>query len=214
MIFAIKERSVFLSTQCIVGYCFKYTRSTYDWFCGAGSRRLYEKWKRAFWFVLHSHYSSKIVHCTFYFCITICTKLLLTIYCFLAKIIFSLLENINIEIWKKYYTKTIQSAVAVIRLHIFYRLHIVSYNERICKHVENENAPVTMVTSVPWERERDITEISPLWELLPFNLSWSPIGSRQSNDWPIVAKHANTTSSSQYKCDARDNYIRIGYWTP
>ncbi len=37
-----------------------------------------------------------------------------------------------------------------------------------------------MVTSVPWERERDITEISPLWELLPFNLSWSPIGSRQS----------------------------------
>ncbi len=24
-----------------------------------------------------------------------------------------------------------------------------------------------MVTSVPWERERDITEISPLWELLP-----------------------------------------------
>ncbi len=33
-----------------------------------------------------------------YFCITICTKLILTIYCFLAKIIFSLLENINIEI--------------------------------------------------------------------------------------------------------------------
>ncbi len=77
-----------------------------------------------------------------------------------------------------------------------------------------QNAPVTMVTSVPWERERDITEISPLWELLPFNLSWSPIGSRQSNDWPIVAKHANMTSSRQYKCDARDNYIRIGYWTP
>ncbi len=43
-----------------------------------------------------------------------------------------------------------------------------------------EKAPVTMVTSVPWERERDITENSPLWELLPFNLSWSPIGSRQS----------------------------------
>ncbi len=34
-----------------------------------------------------------------------------------------------------------------------------------------ENAPVTMVTSVPLERERDITENSLLWELLPFNLS-------------------------------------------
>ncbi len=78
--------------------------------------------------------------------------------------------------------------------------------------VDRRTLPVTMVTSVPWERERDITEISPLWELLPFNLSWSPIGSRQSNDWPIVAKHANMTSSRQYKCDARDNYIRIGYW--
>ncbi len=65
----------------------------------------------------------------------------------------------------------------------------------------------------PIELSRDITEISPLWELLPFNLSWSPIGSRQSNDWPIVAKHANTTSSRQYKCDARDNYIRIFYFT-
>ncbi len=63
------------------------------------------------------------------------------------------------------------------------------------------------------ELSRDITEISPLWELLPFNLSWSPIGSRQSNDWPIVAKHANTASSRQYKCDARDNYIRIFYFT-
>ncbi len=34
------------------------------------------------------------------------------------------------------------------------------------------NAPVTMVTSVPWEREWDITKNSPLWELLPFNLSF------------------------------------------
>ncbi len=33
------------------------------------------------------------------------------------------------------------------------------------------------------------------------------------NDWPIVAKHANMTSSRQYKCDARDNYIRIFYFT-
>ncbi len=68
-------------------------------------------------------------------------------------------------------------------------------------------------TLFPIELSRDITEISPLWELLPFNLSWSPIGSRQSNDWPIVAKHANMTSSRQYKCDARDNYIRIFYFT-
>ncbi len=70
-----------------------------------------------------------------------------------------------------------------------------------------------MALKFPIELSRDITEISPLWELLPFNLSWSPIGSRQSNDWPIVAKHANTTSSSQYKCDARDTYIRIFYFT-
>ncbi len=71
-----------------------------------------------------------------------------------------------------------------------------------------EVAPVTMVTSVPWERERDITENSPLWELLPFNLSWSPIGSRSPDDWPIVAKHANMMSSRQYKCDARDNNVQ------
>ncbi len=58
-----------------------------------------------------------------------------------------------------------------------------------------ENAPVTMVTSVPWERERDITEISPLWgtpSLQPFLKTYwlTPV-----NDWPIVAKHANMTSS-------------------
>ncbi len=23
--------------QCIFGYCYKYTRATYDWFCGPGS---------------------------------------------------------------------------------------------------------------------------------------------------------------------------------
>ncbi len=26
-----------LVIQCIVGYCYKYTRATYDWFCGPGS---------------------------------------------------------------------------------------------------------------------------------------------------------------------------------
>ncbi len=46
-------------------------------------------------------------------------------------------------------------------------------------------------TSFPLELSRDITENSPLWELLPSNLSWSPIGSRQSNDWPIVAKYTH-----------------------
>ncbi len=56
---------------------------------------------------------------------------------------------------------------------------------------QSKTSQVTIVTSVPWERERDITENSPLWELLPSNLSWSPIGSRQSNDWPIVAKYAH-----------------------
>ncbi len=33
------------------------------------------------------------------------------------------------------------------------------------------------------------------------------------DDWPIVAKHANMTSSRQYKCDDHDNYIRIFYFT-
>ncbi len=34
------------------------------------------------------------------------------------------------------------------------------------------------------------------------------------DDWPIVAKHANTDElKRQYKCDARNNYVRIWYWT-
>ncbi len=37
-----------------------------------------------------------------------------------------------------------------------------------------------LVFLFPFELSRDITEISPLWELLPSNLSWRPIGSRQS----------------------------------
>ncbi len=32
------------------------------------------------------------------------------------------------------------------------------------------------------------------------------------NDWPIVAKHANT--SSRGSINARDNYVRIWYWMP
>ncbi len=37
MIFGIKEKSKMEKTiQCIVSYCYKYTRATYDWFCGPG----------------------------------------------------------------------------------------------------------------------------------------------------------------------------------
>ncbi len=35
MIFGIKEKLIIL-TQCIVGYCYKYTCATYDWFCAPG----------------------------------------------------------------------------------------------------------------------------------------------------------------------------------
>ncbi len=91
-----------------------------------------------------------------------------------------------------------------------------------CEHVNGagsfsaiKTSPVTIVTSVPWERERDITENSPLWELL----SWSPIGSRQSkwlaNCHEACKSHANTDKlRGSIKCGARDNYVRNGYWTP
>ncbi len=62
-------------------------------------------------------------------------------------------------------------------------------------HVIPVNAPVTIVSSVPWERERDIMEDSPLWELLPFQPFWSPIGSRQSMTGQLsrsMQMHANT----------------------
>ncbi len=76
------------------------------------------------------------------------------------------------------------------------------------------NAPVTMVTSVPWKRERDITEITPLWEtpsLQPFLKTYwlTPV-----NDWPIVAKHANMTSS-RGSINAAPATIRQNLnWTP
>ncbi len=39
MIFDIKEKSIILTLQCIVGYCStKYTCATYEWFCASGSR--------------------------------------------------------------------------------------------------------------------------------------------------------------------------------
>ncbi len=51
---------------------------------------------------------------------------------------------------------------------------------------------------------------SPLWELLPSNLSWSPFGSRESN-WLANCREACKYDEleRQYKCGARDNYVRI-----
>ncbi len=41
MIFGIKEKSIIWPIQCIVAYCYKYNRATYDWwFCGPGSHFL------------------------------------------------------------------------------------------------------------------------------------------------------------------------------
>ncbi len=53
-----------------------------------------------------------------------------------------------------------------------------------------------------------------LWELLPSNLSWSPIGSRQSN-WLANCREACKYAEldRQYKCRAHDNYIRIFSFT-
>ncbi len=52
-----------------------------------------------------------------------------------------------------------------------------------------------IITEFPFKLSRDITEITPLWEtpsLQPFLKTYwlTPV-----NDWPIVAKHANMTSS-------------------
>ncbi len=74
--------------------------------------------------------------------------------------------------------------------------HVTSYDWRKFSFAITENAPVTIVTSVPWEREQDITENSPLWELLPFQHFWCPFGSRQSkwlaNCREVCNSHANT----------------------
>ncbi len=43
MIFGIKEK--FWPIQCIFGYCYKYTRATYDWFCGPGSHIWLDIWE-------------------------------------------------------------------------------------------------------------------------------------------------------------------------
>ncbi len=38
MVCGIKEKSIILPHTCIAGYCYKYTRATYDCFCGPGSQ--------------------------------------------------------------------------------------------------------------------------------------------------------------------------------
>ncbi len=91
--------------------------------------------------------------------------------------------------------------------------HLICRESRV-RPINAENAPVTMVTSVPWKRERDITEITPLWEtpsLQPFLKTYwlTPV-----NDWPIVAKHANMTSS-RGSINAAPATIRQNLnWTP
>ncbi len=70
-----------------------------------------------------------------------------------------------------------------------------SFRGKYQRYSAPQTAPVTVVTSVPWERERDITEnISVMGtpSLQPFLKTYwlTPV-----NDWPIVAKHANMTSS-------------------
>ncbi len=55
--------------------------------------------------------------------------------------------------------------------------------------------------------------ISPLWELLPSNLFWRPIGSRQSKWLANCCEACKYELERQYKCGARDNYVRIFFFT-
>ncbi len=55
--------------------------------------------------------------------------------------------------------------------------------------------------------------ISPLWELLPSNLSWRPIGSRQSKWLANCREACKYELERQYKCGVRDNYVRIFFFT-
>ncbi len=41
MIFGIKEKLITLTHKCIIGYCYKYTRATYDWVCAPESHILH-----------------------------------------------------------------------------------------------------------------------------------------------------------------------------
>ncbi len=81
-------------------------------------------------------------------------------------------------------------------------------------HTETRRtSPVTIVTSVPWEWERDITEKFSVMGtpfLQPFLKSYwlTPVQmtGQLSRSMQIMTR--------QYKCGARDNYVRIWYWTP
>ncbi len=73
-------------------------------------------------------------------------------------------------------------------------------------------SPVTIITSVPWEREWDITEkfsVMGTPSLQPFLKSYwlTPV----QLTGQLLRSMQIMTSSRQYKCGARDNYVRI--WT-
>ncbi len=73
-------------------------------------------------------------------------------------------------------------------------------------------SPVTIVTSVPWERDRDIREkfsVMGTPSLQPFLKSYwlTPV----QLTGQLLRSMQIMTSLRQYKCGARDNYVRI--WT-
>ncbi len=78
-----------------------------------------------------------------------------------------------------------------------------------------ENAPVTIVTSVPWEREWDIREFLRYGNSFPPTFPEDLLAHASPNNWPICREACKYDElERQYKCGARDNYVRIWYWTP
>ncbi len=70
----------------------------------------------------------------------------------------------------------------------------------------------------PLELSRDITENSPLWELLPFQpflkSYWLTPVKWLANCCEVCTSHANTGKlRGSIKCGARDNYVRIFSFT-
>ncbi len=76
----------------------------------------------------------------------------------------------------------------------------------VCILTLPQNAPVTMVTSVPWKRERDITEITPLWEN-SFPPTFPEDLLAHASQWLANCREACKYDEleRQYKCSARDN---------
>ncbi len=75
-----------------------------------------------------------------------------------------------------------------------------------------ENAPVTMVTSGSLRagtRHHGEFSVMGTPSLQPFLKSYWLTPVQMTGQ--LSQKHANVTSSREYKCDAHDNYIRIGY---